>query len=229
MRRREAWHGGWWRSSTFDSPLFGLTLNRRAELPGGVTDEERIFESACQELRKTVENQLDVYHELNRRAVDLAKIDLLVVSVVVTGLSLSSIEVSIPLLGGLLSLLYALWSCARIYEPRSFARGLAAESVDEIESRVDSGLDVEDHYRAVMYAYRRAITTFSNTHKEVSELFRDALWSSVAAITFFAIVVARQFFPEYPSSYDLLWLVVVPAVILWGKDKYDDERTIEHG
>lgn len=194
-----------------------------------MTDRERIFESTCRELSKTIGNQLTAYHEINQRAVDLAKIDLLAVSVVVTGLSLSKLEVSLPLLGGLSSLLYALWSCVRVYEPRSFARGLGAGNVEKIDSEAGPELDLVEHYRNVMFAYERAIDAFTEYHREARESFRDALWSSLAAISFFAIVALRRFLPRYPESYDVVWVVLVPVVMLWGKDKYGENTTDRYG
>lgn len=194
-----------------------------------MTDKARILESTCQELSKTIENQLTAYHEINQRAVDLAKIDLLTVSVVVTGVSLSKLAVSLPLLGGLLSFLYALWSCLRIYEPRTFARGLGAESVSEIDARVESGLTVEEHYRTVMETYKMAIRLFIESHRDAKSTFRTALWSSMTAITFFAVVVVRRYLPDYPHSYDVFWLFLIPVAMLWGKDKYGDDRSREHG
>jgi len=183
--------------------------------------KEEIYRSSYEELQRTMENQLEAYARVNQLAVDLAKIDLLVVSAILAGISISGLALSIPLVAGLLSFLYALWCCARIYEPRSFARGIGAGAVDEIDDAVQDGRDIEEHYRELMFSYKEAISYFTSAHSSVKSTFRNALWSSVTAIVFFSLVFVRNL-RTYPYSVDVVFLFVVPVVLLWGKDKYGE-------
>lgn len=183
--------------------------------------EEEIYKSSYEELQRTMENQLDAYARINRLAVDLAKIDLLVVSAILAGISISGLALSVPLLAGLITFLYALWCCARIYEPRSFARGIGADAVDEIDEAVRNGRSIEEHYRELMFSYKEAISYFTAAHTSVKETFRSALWSSLAAIFFFALVFLRNLRP-YPHYLDIVSVFLVPIILLWGKDKYGE-------
>ncbi len=87
--------------------------------------EAEIYKSGYEELQNTVENQLADHHELNQRAIDLAKIDILAVSIVVSGTSLSQQIRGIPLIiAGLGALLLSLWHCLQVYRPREFTNGI---------------------------------------------------------------------------------------------------------
>lgn len=184
--------------------------------------EEEIYKSSYEELQRTMENQLEAYNRVNQLAVDLAKIDLLVVSAILAGISISGLALSIPLLAGLLSFLYALWCCARIYEPRSFARGVGADAVEEIDEAVQNGRTIEEHYRELMYSYEQAISYFTSAHSSVKSIFRNALWSSLTAIVFFSLVFVKKL-RAYPQYLDVVFLFAVPIVLMWGKDKYGEK------
>jgi len=186
-----------------------------------MSSEEEIYRSVAEGLRRTMENQQRAYARINQLAVDLAKIDLLTVSAVLAGVSLSALSLSLPLLAGLTALLYALWCCTRIYEPRSFAHGIGADTVKEIDQAVRSGRDVEHHYRQLMFSYSEAISHLSATHSSLKETFRSALWASVSAISFFSFVMIRRLLPSYPPSVDVVGLVGVVAMVYWGKNKYE--------
>lgn len=168
-----------------------------------------------------MESQRKAYERVNQLAVDLAKIDLLTVSVVLAGVSFSSLSLSLPLLAGLLTFVYALWCCTRVYEPRSFTRGIGAEAVERIDESVQEGKEAEEHYRQLMYSYREAITHVDAAHSAVRDAFRNALWASVTAIGFFSFVTIRRLLPPYPTSVDAVVLVVVAVVVIWTKDKYE--------
>lgn len=169
-----------------------------------------------------MENQRKAYARMNQIAVDLAKIDLLTVSAVLAGVSLSGLSLSLPLVAGLVAFIYALWCCIRIYEPKSFPRGIGGEVVEEIDEAVRDGRELDEHYRRLMFSYRDAITYLATAHSAVRTTFRNALWASVTAIVFFSFVVVRQLLPPYPYWFDVIVLVAVSGVVRQGKNKYEE-------
>lgn len=188
-----------------------------------MSSEEEIYRSSSEELRKTMESQQRAYERVNQLAVDLAKIDLLTVSAVLAGVSFSRLPLSLPLVAGLATFAYALWCCTRVYEPRSFTRGLSADIVEEIDKGVREGKRVENHYRQLMFSYGEAISRVDTAHSSVKAVFRNALWASVTAIVLFSFVALRQLLPPYPLSLDVVVLVLVSVTVLWGKDKYGQD------
>lgn len=188
-----------------------------------MSSEEEIYRSVAEELQRTMENQQRAYARINQLAVDLAKIDLLTVSAVLAGVSLSALSLSLPLVAGLGAFVYALWGCARVFEPRSFTGGIGTSAVPEIDESVRDGTAVEDHYRQLMFSYYEAIPHLDRAHSSVKTTFRNALWASVTAIVFFSFVVVRRLAPTYPPPVDVLVLIIVPVTVLWGKDKYEWE------
>lgn len=193
-----------------------------------MSSEKEIYRSTSEELRRTMEKQQLAYTRIKQLAVDLAKIDLLMVSAVLAGVSLSALSLSLPLVAGLGTFVYALWCCTRIYEPRSFAHGIGADAVDEIDQAVRDGRAVEEHYRQLMFSYSEAINHLTISHSSVKDTLRNALWASVTAIAFFSFVMIRRLLPSYPSSFDFLVLVCVSVIVLRGRDKYEKGLTHEH-
>lgn len=170
-----------------------------------------------------MENQRKAYERVNQLAVDLAKIDLLTVSAVLAGASFSGLTLSLPLVAGLLTFVYALWCCVRIYEPQSFACGIGGGAVEEIDEAVREGTEVEEHYRQLMFSYYEAVSRLDAAHSSVKATFRNALWASVTAIVFFSFVVVRRLLPPYPLPFDVFVLVAVSVIVLRGKNKYERE------
>lgn len=189
-----------------------------------MSSEEAIYRSSYEELRQTMENQREAYERINQLAVDLAKIDLLTVSAVLAGVSLSGLSLSLPLIAGLLTFVYALWCCIRVYEPRSFPRGIGADAVTEIDEFAKDGRRTEEHYRQLMFAYGEAISHVSASYSSVRTKFRRALWASIAAIILFNLVAVRRLLPTYPASFDVLLVSTVSVVVLWAKGKYEKEQ-----
>ncbi|PSQ48005.1 hypothetical protein BRD15_06175 [Halobacteriales archaeon SW_6_65_15] len=188
-----------------------------------MSSEAETYKSSYEELQRTIENQQRAYARINQLAVDLAKIDLLVVSVALAEMSLSALSLSLPLVAGLVTFVYTLWCCTRVYEPRSFTRGIGSDAVEEIDESVREGREVEEHYRELMFSYGNAISHLAVAYSSVRTRFRNALWASVTAIVFFSFVAIRRLLPAYPIWLDGVVLVTVSVVVLWRKDKYEQE------
>jgi hypothetical protein len=175
------------------------------------TREEKIYGSTYEELRNTLQERLRAHRELNRRAIDLAKIDLLSVSVLVSGITFSGElrDVLLYFTAGVLALLYSLWHCVHVYRLRHFARGLAGEPADEVEAGVVSGISVATHYENLVESYRRAVVSFRDTYYEE---------------VIFVAAAVRVVLPSYPPALDVPVLFAVPVVAFWGRDKYESDE-----
>lgn len=182
------------------------------------TDRERIFESTYPELKFTIGNQLEAYRRVNQWSIDLAKIDLLGVSAILVGPSVTDLRITLLLVATVLSLVYALWCFIRILSPRKFNRGIGDEAVNEIDHAAYNGRSIEDHYRTVMYSYSDSVEEFTNKHDSVVEVFSNGVWASMTALLFLVIYAASLQLPNYPVAYEIPLLVIIPVIGLWGKD-----------
>lgn len=178
-----------------------------------------LYKDSTQELRSTLENILSSHEELNQRAIDLARIDLLSASVIVTGISLNGLKFSVVLLAGFISFLYAIWCCAQIYQPREFDRGISRDGGIAIDKEIKSGITPTEHYRKLLYSYVRAVEIAREQAMIEKEIFQRGLWSSVAAILFFAVAGVIHVIDGFPWQSGLIAVVVIPIVTIWGKDK----------
>lgn len=189
-----------------------------------MSSEEEIYRSSYEELRQTMESQREAYERINQLAVDLAKIDLLTVSAVLAGVSVSRLSISLPLVTGLVTFVYAFWCCVRIYQPRSFPRGIGADAVSDIDEFARAGRRAEEHYRQLMFAYGEAISYVSASHSSVKTKFRHALWASIVAIVLFTVVAIRGLVPSYPLLFDVVLVSTISVVVLRAKGKYEEEE-----
>jgi len=178
-----------------------------------------LYREAAQELQNTLENILTSHEQVNQRAIDLAKIDLLSASVIVTGISINGIGFSFVLVGGFLAFLYAIWCCAQVYQPREFNRGFGRDGGINIDRGIQSGITPEKHYRKVLYSYIESVKIAKEQAKIEKELFQKGLWSSVAAILFFAVAGVAHAIEGFPWELNFVCLFIIPIVTRWGKDK----------
>jgi len=176
-----------------------------------------LYDDTVAELRNTLEHFLSSHDQLSQRAIDLAKIDLLSASVIVTGVSISGINFTLVLIGGFLSFLYSIWACAQVYKPRRFERGFGRNAAISIDKNIKSGVSPEDHYRKVLYSYVESVQEAQRQHEIEKEKFQDALWASVTAILFFAATGVGHAAGGLPFQVDLFALVSIPIVAMWGR------------
>lgn len=183
-----------------------------------------ILRSTSEELQNTLENQLEAYRGLNQRAIDLVKINLIGPSVVFTGISVGRIPLNIPVVSGFVSLSYGIWSCFRIYNPSPLYRGLGPDDIDTIDDMAINDPDNVEHYRELMYGFKNSINSFSDTLSDEVDKMRNAIWATILSIWFFIVSIIKSLAPSYPAGADLIWVVVLPIVALWGRYKYVTEK-----
>lgn len=183
-------------------------------------DREEIYRSSNQGLRETLQNQLAAHRNLNERAIDLVKIDLLAASVIVSGVTISGSSAVLPYLAAsTTSFLYAIWASVRVFRPRGFSRGLGPEDVKRIEGDVSDGMPPDVHHEQMMLSYRDAVSDTSGEYLNEVELFGNATWASVAGVMF-AVVTAGASLLKPPTVVAIPAYVIVPVLCFWGKEKY---------
>ncbi len=191
-----------------------------------MNDDEKseIYRTGYEELQNTVENQLSDQYQLNQRAIDLAKIDILAVSIVVSATSLSQQVTGVPLvLAGTGALLLSLGCCLQVYRPRDFTNGIGSGAADQIDRLVEEDGDRVEHYRNLMLAFQKMVEYSKSSYDTEVKHFRNALWSSAAAILFFAALVPRTIIRSFPPFLDYVIILLVVISLSYGRYLYNDD------
>ncbi|GGL57546.1 hypothetical protein [Halocalculus aciditolerans] len=186
-----------------------------------------LYKHGVGELQDTLQNILASHTQLNQRAIDLVKIDLLSASVVLTGVSLSKIHASLLLLAGFFSFGYSIWSCAKVYHPREFKRGLSENAARKIDQDIRDGMSPKTYYRRVYFSYLDPIEEGREAVEREKNDFQNGLWASITAIMFFAGVGFEQVGFRLPILVEVALLVVIPTVAFWGKDNVSGGENLD--
>lgn len=184
----------------------------------------KIYRSTSEELKNTLENQIEAYRELNQRAADLVKINLIGLSVVFTGISIGRFPINIPTVSGFLSLSYGVWSCFRIYTPTPIHRGLGPDDINNIDDMAIEEPDKANHFRRLMFGFKDSVGDLDKTLEDQSNKMRNAIWATILSILFFIVAIIKNIFSSYPSGADLVWIIVLPILVLWAKYKYKNDN-----
>jgi len=180
--------------------------------------KSNLYDKSTEELQNTLDNILSSHHEINQRAIDLVKINILSLSVIATGISFAGLDFSLTLIAGFVSFLYSIWSCVRVYHPREYNRGIGKKGAISMDNMISSESTEEEFYRNLLYAYTDAIQDAKDAYKKEKSYFLNGLWASIAAILFLSaagtlnILGVTSFGIEYPL------LFAIPVFVLWGKD-----------
>lgn len=185
-----------------------------------------LYIEANSELNDTLDNILEAHDNLNQRAIDLVKIDILSLGVIATGVSISKIQLSFTLVAGLIAFGYSIWSATKVYHPRKFYRGIGENGAKRMDDLILDGASETEFRREVLFAYKGAIRDASKNYRTERENFLNGLWASIAAIMFFMIAVGFQIIQPPYSSVEIPFLIIVPMFVLWGKE-LPEENIIE--
>lgn len=185
------------------------------------TRAERIYGSTYEELQVTFQRQLDAHQQLHQRAIDLAKVDLISISLIVSGVSL--VELALPAtytVAGIVAFAYAIWCCLQSCRPRPYSRGVSGNVARELQGAVDAGIGVDDHFVGLMKAYQNAIATAEKRIEKERGHFRNGLWASIATAGYFGVATASSVLPSYPLVFDLATIGMITIAAKWGKHMY---------
>lgn len=189
------------------------------------SDREEIFRSSNHGLRETLQNQLAAHRNINQRAIDLVKIDLLAASIAVSAISLSGVSDGVPyLVASVVSFLYSIWASVRVFRPRQFSRGIGPDEAARIQSAAEEEMPPDAHHEQLTMAYRDAVAKNSDAYLTEMGLFGNAVWASVAAVLF-AGIGAVTVHVRIPVATVPVLFVTVPVACGWRKEQYGyDEK-----
>ncbi len=80
-----------------------------------------------------------------------------------------------------------------------------------------------EHYRNLMISFKKMVKYCKESYDDGVRYFRDALWSSSAAILLFSALVPRALIQDYPDYGDYLVVIVVAIALICGRYLYADE------
>lgn len=191
------------------------------------SDREEVFRSTNTGLRETIQNQLAAHRDINQRAIDLVKIDLLGASIVVSVVSLLDVQGLVPYsVASVAAFLYSIWASVRVFRPRHVSRGLGATETNRIRRIAGDSLPPDAHHEQLAVSYRDAVLHNSTAYLVEARLFGRADWSSVAAVLFAAVAAVALQFPVPRFVVGVVY-VAVPVACLWGKNRYGYEHEVD--
>jgi hypothetical protein len=147
-----------------------------------------VYESVADQVEMTFTTQLDLFKNVSSKAVDLIRLDLVIVGAIVSGFAfLSQLSLNVYLAVSLVSFLAALWFCIQAYSTTTGNFGVVVTL-----AHIEDPSDVETHYRRLITIYNemREENTAILTRK--NQQFLRGLWSSFVGIFFFVCSLLRS-------------------------------------
>lgn len=182
------------------------------------SDEKEIYKSTSAELKSTLEKQLEARNNLKQRSVSLLRINILVISVLATGISIESVSLTnLYFLASIFAFLYALWTLTQVFHPTRFGRGINAEAADVVDEKINE-IEIEQHYRNLMLDYRNSIKQFRKKYPQEKDRFENGLWASFAGILLSMLGVSKSLFFSYNWAYDIFGVLIILNIVFWGRD-----------
>lgn len=178
-----------------------------------------LYSSVAEEIEKTHQKQLAAHESLTEKAVDLVKLNLLSVSLVATGLSISEFSFSWLLVGGLLSSIYAVWASAQVFEPTRYPRGISAKGGSKMDQKIRDGTATTEYARTILYSYIAAVDDFRDKFEYERNYFTRSVWATFAGVSSIVVAVVEIVSLSFPIWVDYPALLLVAVVAAWGNDK----------
>jgi len=185
------------------------------------SDEVERLRSAYQEYVNTHDRQHETQLHLNSRAIEIAKINLLVGSVAASIITFSPETISVLyFLVGSVTLLASIWHCARVYSPTTYDIGVKADAIEDMKSTNN----LEDHFEKLADEYSGMVSDFSQPYSEESDDFERGLWLAVATLFLYisgavATLLTSVANVSYSISLDFVVILIIGVLLMYGKEK----------
>jgi hypothetical protein len=186
------------------------------------SDKVEIYRSAYEEYSTTHSQLHDIQQNLNNKAIEITKMNLLVGSIIATVVTIQPDNISLLyFLLGICSLLGSIWYSAVVYsQTRTYDIGLASSAF----SQMASADDVENHYQKLSQEYSEMVSDFDEPYSKEKREFEKSLWLAIASIFLIVIgavsTIARTSFGiQYPPSFDLPVILIIGVLLAHGKDQ----------
>lgn len=177
------------------------------------------YRQASNEVKSFLENVLESHEQLNHRAIDLVKIDILALSVIVTALTWFDFRIDFLVVGGSVAFMYSAWAASYVYRPRNFKRGIGRDGGVQIDKAIKNSPSNTEFYRRILYSYIDAAEESREAYEKEKEKFDMALWASIVAILFFIFSFAFMELSGLDIWFETPLLIILPLIGLWGKEK----------
>lgn len=175
---------------------------------------EEIFEDAADKFQNTLDNLIESHHELNQRAIDLAKINILSASVI------SSVFVAIGLpeyyliFGiGLAFMLLSTWYCIQVYRPRDVHMGVGSGAFSEIQSIVEDGKSEEHYHEEISKGLEHAIEQSHNEYNDELDFFQRGIWATAGGIVLIAAGSSQIVTPKFNSLVEYILIAIITVAV----------------
>lgn len=183
-----------------------------------MSDGKAIFKQTCPKLETTLNNLIESHHQINQRATDLAKINVLSSSVVVSAFAATTSPPKFYLIfaAGIVLMLTSLAFCIQVYRPRTFHMGLGSGAFNEIQKGVSNGLSEKEHYRKVAIGLENAIQSSRAVYDREVTAFQRALWLTLGGVILIAIGSTQLVHDSFNSciEYASIFLVVSGVIVV---------------
>ncbi|MDL0130229.1 hypothetical protein PNP59_04665 [Halobacterium salinarum] len=188
--------------------------------------ETEIYRQTATEFRATLSNLIKSHHELNQRAIDLARIDILAVSIFITTVTVVGIPEFYTIFAfGLLSMIVSLGYCIHVYRPRDMNLGPGPpEALDNIQDAVENDISEAEYYRKISIDLQASIQSTDKSYTKEVESFRNSLWSAIGGIMFLSTGLLQFGFSEFTTGCEYLLIFLISMAVLGGRGLYVDNK-----
>ena len=183
------------------------------------SDKVEIYRSAYNEYSTTHSQLHDIQQNLNTKAIEITKIDLLVGSIIATLVTIQPSNISLPyFFTGAATLLGSIWYSAEVYsQTKSYDIGLASSAFSQMASTDD----LEEHYKTLSQEYSEMVSDFDEPYEEEKSDFGKSVWLSIATIFFFVLgagstIIRTNFEIQYPLCVDLVVVLATSCFLVYG-------------
>ncbi|WP_157884862.1 hypothetical protein [Halorubrum aethiopicum] len=186
------------------------------------SDKIEIYRSAYDEYSTTHSQLHDIQQNLNTKAIEIAKINLLVGSIIATVVTIQPENISLLyFFVGSATLLGSIWYSAVVYsQTKSYDIGLASSAFDQMASTDD----LEEHYLKLSQEYSQMVSDFDDPYDEEKQDFERSLWLAIATIFLFVFgaistIIRIAFEFQYPLSFDYPVILIIGVLLVYGMDR----------
>jgi len=186
--------------------------------------EKEVFQRTAEEFRATLQSLIESHHELNQRAVDLAKVNVLSVSLVASGITVVGVpDYFLLFVFGFLSMIVSMGYCIHVYRPRDMNLGLGPpDALDNIEDAVEDDIGEAEYYRQLCKDLEKAINMTDMNYKKEVRSFRVGLWATVGGILFFSSGLLPLVLPTFTSGAEYLLSFLILLFTIGARGLYTD-------
>jgi hypothetical protein len=192
------------------------------------SDRVEILRSAYEEYSETHKQMHEIQQNLNDKAIEIAKINLLVGGIAASVVTIQPQNISLVYFTvGIITLLASIFYSGVVYsQTKTYDVGIASKSVDDMVSKDD----VEEHYQHMAKEYSGMVGDFKEPYEDEKDDFEKALWLAISTTFLFiagagSTVLNEVLEIQYPRSIDFVVTVIIGILLMYGKTRNEATET----